>query len=302
MAKIVSVIIPTRNEHQNLKWTLQAAMADLEGMDYELIPVLNRCHPDEPDDLRRYMPFKNDRGQVLVYNDKPSCWQARNFGAEHAKGKYLLFLDSHVIPSPGSYRRLIEYHEGWKGVAHCAVNYWLEFEHKTLYGYRWQPEKFWGTWTRVKPEPPDYKVIMSGTSSSLIDRDVFFEIRGFNEHLGIYGGGEPYLDLKVQMFGYDVRLPPDCRLWHLTEPRGYNWNNNDLHRNFMIAAFALGGEEFLEPVYNNYLIGCKGVERYIDDLNKLRAEAIMLAAPDYEWTMKNAKRTLKEVLAGFGYE
>ena len=142
---------------------------------------------------------------------------------------------------------------------------------------------------------------MSGTSSSLIDRDVFFEIGKFNEHLGIYGGGEPYIDLKVQMFGYDVRIPPNCRLWHLTETRGYNWNSKDLHRNFMIAAFTLGGEEFLEPVYQNYLKGCRGVRKYIEDLKKLRVEAIMLATPDYEWTQAHAKRTLNEVLADFGY-
>ena len=302
MAKIVSVVIPTRNEQKNLKWTLQAAMADLEGLDYELIPVLNRCHPDEADDLRRYWPFKTGHGKVLEYNDKPSCWQARNLGASEAEGKYILFLDSHVIPSPGSFRRLIEYHEGWKGVAHCALNYWLEPEAKALHGYRWQPEKFWGTWTRVKPKPPDYKVVMSGTSSSLVDRDVFNEIGGFNEHLGIYGGGEPYIDLKVQMFGYDVRMPPDCRLWHLTETRGYNWNNADLHRNFMISAFALGGEEFLEPLYQNYVKGCKGVKRYLDDLVQLRGEAILLAAPDFEWTQEHAKRLLKDVLSDFGYE
>ena len=249
---LVSVIVTTKNEEKNVEECLRS-VKNQTFREIELILVDNYSRDRTIEIAKKYAD--------KVYLRGPERSSQRNLGAEISEGKYLLFLDSHVIPSPGSFRRLIEYHDGWKGVAHCAVNYWLEFEHKTLYGYRWQPEKFWGTWTRTKPKPPDYKVIMSGTSSSLIDRDVFFEIGKFNEHLGIYGGGEPYIDLKVQMFGYDVRMPPNCRLWHLTEPRGYNWNNKDLHRNFMIAAFALGGEEFLEPVYQNYLRGCKGVER-----------------------------------------
>ena len=295
MAKEVSVIIPSRNELKNLKWTLQAAMADLEHRDYELIVVLNRCNPDDKEHLERYWPFKTGRGQVIDYNDKPSCWQARNVGAAAATGKYLLFLDSHVIPSPGSFDRLIDFHEGWKGVAHCALNYWLEPHAKTLYGYAWRPEKFWGNWTRHKPKPPDYKIPMSGTSSSLIDRELFEEIRGFHPAFGIYGGGEAYIDIKVQMWGHDVRMHPDNYLWHLTETRGYNWNNQDLKRNFMIAAYALGGNHYLAPVFDHHWKACKGVEKYEQTLIELRDEAIELATEDLEFVEANAKYTLPEI-------
>ena len=102
MAKEISVIIPTRNEFKNLMWTLQAVQADLEERDYEMIVVMNKCDPEEAEKLRKYWPFKVGRGKVIEYNDKASCWQARNAGAEVAEGEYLLFLDSHVIPSTGS--------------------------------------------------------------------------------------------------------------------------------------------------------------------------------------------------------
>lgn len=299
MAKTVSVIIPSRNELKNLLWTLQAAMADLEGLDFELIPVLNRCNPDDQEAVKRYWPFKAGFGQVVVYDEKASCWGARNAGARVATGEYLLFLDSHVMPSPGSYQRLIAFHRGWKGVAHCALNYWLEPQAKALYGYEWRPEKFWGNWTRRKPVGPDFKVPLSGTSSSLIDRDVFNEVGGWHPELGIYGGGETYMDLLVQMYGYAVRLDPDNRLWHLTENRGYVWNNEDLRRNFMLSAFVLGGLPWLDRLHATYHEANKGNERYDAMLDEIRRDIIQRAAPDFERVQREATFTLEQVIATF---
>lgn len=299
MAKTVSVIIPSRNELKNLLWTLQAAMADLEGLDFELIPVLNLCNPDDTEKVAKYWPFHSGHGQVVVYNEKASCWGARNAGAAVASGDYLLFLDSHVIPSPGSYRRLIDFHAGWKGVAHCALNYWLEPEAKALYGYIWQPEKFWGSWTRKQPRSPGFEVPLSGTSSTLIDHDVFKEVRGWHPEFGIYGGGEPYMDLIVQMYGHQVRMDPANRLWHLTEGRGYAWTNEDIRHNFMLAAYVLGGLSWLDKMHATYRQANKGVVRYDQWLDASRANIIMLASPAHELVEQEAKFTLEEVIATF---
>jgi glycosyltransferase involved in cell wall biosynthesis len=299
MAKTVSVIVPSRNELKNLLWTLQAVMADLEGLDFELIPVLNRCNPDDQEAVSRYWPFKTGHGQVVVYDEKASCWGARNAGAKVATGEYLLFLDSHVMPSPGSFRRLIEFHRGWKGIAHCALNYWLEPEARALYGYKWRPDKFWGDWTRTRPLAPDFHVPLSGTSSSLIDRATFDEVGGWHPEFGVYGGGEPYLDLLVQMYGYEVRLDPENRLWHLTEHRGYTWTNEEVRRNFMIAAFVLGGLPWLDRLYGNFREANKGVTRYNEALDEIRREVLQFCAPAFERVQREAKHSLEEVIATF---
>jgi glycosyltransferase involved in cell wall biosynthesis len=297
---MVSVIIPSRNELQNLLWTLQAAAADLEGLDFELIPVLNKCHPDDFGKVAKYWPFQKGRcGQVIEYNEKASCWQARNAGAKVATGDYYLFLDSHVIPSPGSFKRLVAFHDGWKGVAHCGLQYWLEPCEKTCWGYEWRPEKFWGNWTHKLPKPPTFDVPLSGTSSSLIDADLFWQIGGWHEKLGIYGGGEPYLDLLVQRYGHHVRMPPDCRLWHLTENRGYSWNSEDLHYNFLLTALVVGGLDYLDRVYENYITGCKGVQRYIDKLGAQKQKVIMDGAVAADKFNDECLYTLDEVVARF---
>lgn len=294
MAKKISVIIPSRNEMKNLLWTLQCVQNGLDGTDYEMIPVLNLCENGDVEKLEKYWPSRNGTMKAIRYDDKPSCWQARNAGAAVAEGKYLLFLDSHVAFQEGAIRALLDFHEGWKGIAHLPLCYWLE-ENRPNYGYVWKPEKFWGNWTRQMPDPP-YDVPLSGASSILIDRDVFEEIGGFHSSLGIYGGGETYLDLKVQMFGYKVRVAVGYKLFHMTEKRGYAWNKKDFQRNFMLSAYALGGYKYLDPLYDVYFEDCRKNEVWENAMVELREEAIAIAQDDRDFIEANAEFTLDEVI------
>ena len=63
----------------------------------------------------------------------------------------------------------------------------------------------------------------------------------------------------------------------------------------MIAAYALGGSHYLTPVFDHFWKACKGVEKYEDNLEELRDEAIELAADDLAFVEANAKYTLPEL-------
>lgn len=295
---LVSVVIPFCNEGQNALWTVQTFVDQFEGWcDYEIILASNKSDPEHIRKFDRWVDHpKIPWFKLVEYNDEQSGWQTRNYGASFATGKYLFFCDSHIYPKGYAYRGLVEFHEGWKGIAHSPLCYWFD-KNRPNYGYVWQGYKFWGRWTRSLPKSPTGDVPLSGSSSLLIDREVFEEIRGFHPKLGIYGGGETYIDLKVQMFGYPVRMAVDHHIYHITETRGYRWNNENFRFNKMLAAYALGGEKYLKPVYEHFLFCDEGREAYQAQTTKSRGQAIVLGAVDREWIDENAIYTLDEVVA-----
>ncbi len=292
---LVSVVIPFCNESQNALWTVQGFVNQFMGYcPFEIILVSNKSDPEHIEKFSRWtkLPWFN----LVEYNNTQSGWQARNLGASLAKGKYILFADAHIYPKDGAFQGLVESHEGWKGIAHCPLCYFYD-PTRPNYGYVWQPYKFWGRWTRLVPRSETGDVPLSGASTLLIDRDVFEEVHGFHPALGIYGGGETYLDLKVQMFGYKVRMAVDHHIYHLTETRGYRWNNENFRFNKMLAAFTIGGEKYLEPVFDHFMKVDEKRPQYQEHTIKNRGQAIVLGASDREWTEANAEFTLDEVIS-----
>jgi glycosyltransferase involved in cell wall biosynthesis len=294
---LVSVIIPFCNEGQNTLWTMQGFVDQFQGWcDFEIIIVSNKSDPEHLEKFSRWVDHpKIPWFRLVEYNDKQSGWQTRNYGASLATGKYLFFCDAHIYPKPNAYRGLVEFHEGWTGIAHCPLCYWID-PTRPNYGYVWQAYKFWGRWTRSLPKSPMGDVPLSGSSSLLIDREVFEEVRGFHPALGIYGGGETYIDLKVQMFGHKVRMAIDHHIYHLSETRGYRWNNENFRFNKMLAAFTIGGEKYLKTVFDHFIFCDEGREQYQEQTVKSRGQAISLGAEDREWTEENAMYTLDEVV------
>lgn len=300
----LSVVIPTRNEFTNLKFTVQSLIDTLDPAmddDYEIICGFNLADNKDFEYFAKLWWTGAGRVKVLRYDEGPSCWQTRQRCAEKAQGDYIFWCDSHVIVRGDDLVRAIKWHEGWKGTLKFGLNYMLDAPFRTLYQYKWRPEKFWGDWSRELPSPPDYRIMASGTHG-LIDRDVFFDIGGLHSALGIYGGGEPYLDFKTHMFGYEIRCKPEFQVWHLAEKRGYSWNQQDFWRNFMIASYAIGGDEALEPLYATYFEKCKDNDDWLANLYKLKDEAIMLASHDRQWIEQNASISYQQVLREFGHE
>src|SRR5215510_7510615 len=101
---IVSVIVPTYNRALSVKRLVDAfGFQTCSFQNFEVFVVSDGCTDDTVAMLRHNeVPFTL---QVLEQsNQGPAA--ARNFGAEHAKGQLLLFLDDDVEPTAS----LIEEH------------------------------------------------------------------------------------------------------------------------------------------------------------------------------------------------
>src|SRR5437870_12215602 len=92
-----SVIIPTHNRADALGLTLANLARQQFTEPWEVIVVNNRC-TDNTDALVESQNFPVSLR--LVHEDTPGAAAARNAGAAHAKGQYLLFIDNDVLVEP----------------------------------------------------------------------------------------------------------------------------------------------------------------------------------------------------------
>lgn len=99
-APTVSIIIRARNEERWISHCLRA-VSEQSYMDYEIILVDNRSSDDTVRQAQRF-------GVKLVTIDRYLPGESMNTGVRASRGKYLVFLSAHCIPTgPGWLKALI---------------------------------------------------------------------------------------------------------------------------------------------------------------------------------------------------
>ncbi|MEM0360411.1 MAG: glycosyltransferase [Candidatus Diapherotrites archaeon] len=92
--KIISVIVPTLNEEQFIGKCLESlSRQTIPRKEYEII-VSDSSSEDNTVKIAKKLADK------VVVCKRVSAGYGRNFGAKHAKGKYLVFIDGDTIASP----------------------------------------------------------------------------------------------------------------------------------------------------------------------------------------------------------
>lgn len=177
----LSVVVPFCNEGQNVVFTAQALVGELDGFcKYEILlidnqsdwyidcsvknqhmPLMNGKERPYPIRSRAFFqapPGSKHEGSIigtmffrkgiiryLQYDVKQGHWNAKNHGIAHSKGKYLFFLDAHCLMERDSLRQMIEFlrhpPEEKIGGVHAYINYMLD---SRCLEYRPQRDKFFG--------------------------------------------------------------------------------------------------------------------------------------------------------------
>jgi hypothetical protein len=75
---------------------------------------------------------------------------------------------------------------------------------------------------------------------------------GIPEMLGIWGGGENYLNFTLAVLGKTVNMMVGHSLNHHGDKRGYAYNFDDLFKNRCVAAYLYGGEELALKFTENH--------------------------------------------------
>lgn len=289
LSKELSVIIPFVNEHPQVAFTVQAIYCELrDKVDFEIVVIDNWCQEvsaqgRQQDDGSKYLQDLSTKRpwlRYMHYDRKLSHWQAKNMGVRSSAGKVLWFCDAHCIPSQGTVVEMLRAyqsrHEELNGTLHLPLSYMLEnpgleLTYKLVTDMDRAVVHY--SFTRYRMAADVYPVSCMSTCGMMMTRELYELLGGWPEELGIYGGGENFINFTLAVLGKTVNIFPTQPLFHYAAKRGYHWNYDDYHRNRTIASFMYGGAAFAKK----YIEHVKGrplvLERiYTDVVTKCRPQ------------------------------
>ena len=254
----LSIIIPGCNEFPQHAFTIQNVITTLKYSDlkWEVVYIDNKSQYQVKNDQKR--AFLDRKGlpwlKVVHWDEKLSHWCAKNVGIENTTGKTLLFMDAHCIVEPGAienmYRYYIDNYQALNGSLHMPIQYMLDRPGTDLiYQCIYDREKgiVHYSFRRMTERKEVHKVPCMSTCGMMMSREIMEnELGKWPWELGIYGGGENFINYTLAVLGRDVNIWPYQPIYHYAFDRGYSWNYDDWVRNRMIAIFMAGGMEWLE--------------------------------------------------------
>jgi hypothetical protein len=106
------------------------------------------------------------------------------------------------------------------------------------------------------------------TCGMMMTRDIYDELGGWPTELGIYGGGENFINFTLAILGRTVNIFPAGPLFHHGEKRGYHWNGDDYTRNRTIATYMFGGRDLAARFIKNRRGNPDILQRILEDVLK----------------------------------
>jgi glycosyltransferase involved in cell wall biosynthesis len=220
-------------------------------------------------------PFIKDKGGEAVkactrvnpwlkyvsYTDRLSHWQAKNYAITKAEGDVFFFSDGHCVLSRDALVDMLNFYienrASINGSIHLPVTYKVLESHRLIYKLVWNPDRgecaYSFTEFRPKGDAP-FEVPCMSCCGLMIGREELARLGNWPKELGIYGGGENFLNFAMAVLGMKKWIWPFGTIFHHGEKRGYHYIYDDYVRNKIIAAFVYGGAEWADLFSRN----CKG--------------------------------------------
>jgi len=318
----LSIIMPFCNEYPQVVFTVQIVWNELKkafsNQNFELIIIDNFCDSvtkqktgEEfcPNCMSTFKKFRTrDKGsdflrkqsklipqiKYIAYNKKLSHWNAKNVGVANSTGDVLLFLDAHVVPSSNSIKEMFEYYithyEELNGTLHLPLAYLLAAPGTELiYNFVSNPDKgyYHYSFAGYRREEKPYKVAAMSTCGMMMSREIFDKLGGWPSELGIYGGGENFINFTLAVLGMNKYIMTTGPLYHYADTRGYEWNYDDFIRNRTIATYIFAGEEAAYKFVQN----CRGNKNILENIYK---DAIVKTKNHREYIKERQQISIKE--------
>lgn len=198
---IISVIVPVWNSPGLLRRCLDALEGQSLARDKFEIIVVDNDSTDNTADVARSVP-----GVIVLREDRPGSYAARNRGLQHARGLYIAFTDADCLPAPDWLERALTAAGQYPDAGVLAGRIDL-FEEGEAEG----------------PVFTDYERLFSfpqahaargncATANWVSRRTVFEELGGFDERLK--SGGDRQMALRIREAGLPLIHVPEMQVLH----------------------------------------------------------------------------------------
>ncbi len=259
----LSVIIPYVNEWPQVLFTIRSIAEELrDRVDFEILVVDNYCNEVKKQGKERDNSAKHfrevEKGQKWLrffeYNEKLSHWNAKRIACEQAKGDILWFCDAHCSVGRDALHKMFKYYEeNWKelnGSIHLPLTYsileWRKLLYKPVINLREGVCHYsFTSYSHYEKHFSPFKVPCMSSCGMMIHKSFYDKVGGWPKELGIYGGGENFMNYTLAVLGMHKWIMPGEPLYHHGDKRGYSFNSADYLRNRCIATYLFGGESFM---------------------------------------------------------
>lgn len=255
---MVSIIIPFVKEWPQVAFTIRSVAETLKGTQFKILAIDNLQKNMGEDRATKNIKAMANKHHWLEYhrkNEKLSHWQCKNYGIKNSSGEILLFIDAHCI-APRDLPLAIEYYQkNWEelnGSMHLPLTYHILENKRLIYKAVFDVPRGDHAYTFHTYSPNEnrgeavFEVPTMSTCGMMIHRSIIEKVGRWPSELGIYGGGEHFLNYTLAVMGYKKWIyKSSSALYHHGDKRGYSWNHHDYQRNRAIATYMFGGSRLL---------------------------------------------------------
>lgn len=261
---LISIVIPNKDHTDDLDKCITSIEEKSTYKNYEFIVVENNSTEEETFEYYKKLESTCPRAKVVCWDGKGFNYPAiNNYGVEHAKGEYLLFLnnDTEIVNGEcleellgycmredvGAVGARLYYEDGTiqhagviVGLGGIAGHAFLGFPHADL-----------GYFGRIQMAQ-NYSAVTA--ACILVKRSVYEEVEGFDEKYAV-AFNDVDLCMKIRKAGYLIVYNPYAELNHYeSKSRGYEDSEEKVQRfNSEIMLFKNRWKDFLakgDPYYS----------------------------------------------------
>jgi glycosyltransferase involved in cell wall biosynthesis len=286
----ISVIIPARNEPEQLSRTIKSIVKSASRADALEIVIVDDASSEN---IRRISSLNQVPLRFLRNNRRLGVPQSRNRGAELAQGEVLVMTDAHCRFSAGWDNIVRKKLRPNRILASTIIDPPSGFKG---YGCKLIVPYMGTHWNRVLI-PSGKPVHVASCAGTVIARDLFTKLGGYDDGMILYGAAEPEFSVRAWLSGADIVSEPALEVAHrFKRPREKKRFLSRLrpfmiHNNLRFGLLYLGESASLQMMRHFAMLFPKQIDQAVkllhgSDVWVRRKYLRRTLARDFDWFIK----------------